>query len=218
MAASYDAISIPDVPNVQLERRETRRAPLVFAVTLLAAGAFVGAAVVRSSAPAAPSLRASASDGVDDTPEANFIQGEVAGPCTAYDVATMTDPDVATKWTCGDMTSSDGTYTFKLTDTYGLYYNNKDSVANLTLALPGGELYMDMHGKFDKEVGIDDYTSAFGTGYGSLSGGSGDYEGAQGAVSLTVYWDDGVESVNGDDASFTVQYVWAFSIMYEFVR
>ena len=86
------------------------------------------------------------------------------------------------------------------------------------LALPGGELYMDMHGKFDKEVGIDDYTSAFGTGYGSLSGGSGDYEGAQGAVSLTVYWDDGVESVNGDDASFTIQYVWAFSIMYEFAR
>ena len=47
MAASYNAISIPDVPNVQLERRETHRAPLVFAVTLLAAGGFVGAAVVR---------------------------------------------------------------------------------------------------------------------------------------------------------------------------
>ena len=211
---SYQAIELP-AATPEADRREPRRVGTVFASTLLAAGAL--ALVARGAAPAAgaPLLRAASSTETASSP--TFLTAVFVGSCTEWEVQDAEMGDDAPFLCTGE--SEDGEWSF--TSQPGAHGYGELFKGNMTMTSDAGSITMSAHGKYEKEHGIDDLTSAYGTMTGRILDATGEYAGCQGSATSNIYYssvefDDDGDHGDDDTAghfsmmfSTTVMYEWA---------
>ena len=212
---SYQAIAIPDV---EAERRAPRTLSPLVAVALLAVGAVAGSVFTRSTAAGSPELRAAACSSTTRSAgeaalDAYWLQFSVTGACTISNLQDLLEGADGTTFTCPSLVSSDSSYAMSLYD--GTVDSYKDFHANWTLTLPGGSMTFEGVGATKAQHGIDDIVSGMATVGGRIRDATGDYEGCEGAISLTSWYGDGEVDDMGTEMTYTGTDTWAASIVYE---